>query len=285
MLAKDSVKQRIEREDQGISFTEFAYALLQGYDFAELNKRYNVQLEIGGSDQWGNITWGTETTRRLNQKSVHGLTLPLVTKADGTKFGKTEGGAVWLDAKKTSPYQFYHFWLKVADADVYKFLKYFTFLTIEQIDTIEQADQSSGKKPEAQRILAEEMTRLIHGEEALQAAQRITRSLFSGDESDLTEQDYAQLALDGLPAIEVSGSLNVVEVLVKTGLAQSNKEARGFVQSGAVLLNGVAVVENNPNFATEKPDDKFMLTDEHKRFGQYTIVKRGKRNHALLVWR
>ena len=192
---------------------------------------------------------------------------------------------MWLDAKKTSPYQFYQFWLKVADADVYKFLKYFTFLTIEQIDTIEQADQSSGKKPEAQRILAEEMTRLIHGEEALQAAQRITRSLFSGDESDLTEQDYAQLALDGLPAIEVSGSLNVVEVLVKTGLAQSNKEARGFVQSGAVLLNGVAVVENNPNFAAEKPDDKFMLTDEHKRFGQYTIVKRGKRNHALLVWR
>ena len=285
MLAKDSVKQRIEREDQGISFTEFAYALLQGYDFAELNKRYNVQLEIGGSDQWGNITWGTETTRRLNQKSVHGLTLPLVTKADGTKFGKTEGGAVWLDAKKTSPYQFYQFWLKVGEADVYKFLKYFTFLTIEQIDTIEQADQSSGKKPEAQRILAEEMTRLIHGEEALQAAQRITRSLFSDDESDLTEQDYAQLALDGLPATEVSGSLNVVEVLVQTGLAQSNKEARGFVQSGAVLLNGVAVVENNPNFAAEKPDDKFMLTDEHKRFGQYTIVKRGKRNHALLVWR
>lgn len=284
MLAKESVKQRIEREDQGISFTEFSYALLQGYDFAELNKRHNVQLEIGGSDQWGNITWGTETTRRLYGKSVHGMTLPLVTKADGTKFGKTEGGAVWLNATKTSPYQFYQFWLKVADADVYKFLKYFTFLPIEQIDAIEANDQASGKKPEAQRILAEEMTRLIHGDAALQAAQRITDSLFSGNEGNLTEQDYAQLALDGLPTTEVSGSLNVIEALVKTGLAQSNKEARSFVHNGAVLLNGTAATENNPNFAAEKPDDKFMITDEHKRFGKYTIIKRGKRNHALLVW-
>ncbi|ULJ59308.1 tyrosine--tRNA ligase [Wielerella bovis] len=284
MLAKESVKQRIERDDVGISFTEFAYALLQGYDFAELNKRHNVQLQIGGSDQWGNITWGTETTRRLNQKSVHGLTLPLVTKADGTKFGKTEGGAVWLNGTKTSPYQFYQFWLKVADADVYKFLKYFTFLTIEQIDAIEVADKASGKKPEAQRILAEEMTRLIHGEAALQAAQRITESLFSGDESSLTEQDYAQLALDGLPVTHVSGSLNVVEALVQSGLAQSNKEARGFVQSGAVLINGTPVTENNPNASPEKPDDKFMIGDEQKRFGKYAIVKRGKRNHALLVW-
>lgn len=284
MLAKESVKQRIEREDQGISFTEFAYALLQGYDFAELNKRHNVQLQIGGSDQWGNITWGTETTRRLNQQSVHGLTLPLVTKADGTKFGKTEGGAVWLDAKKTSPYQFYQFWLKVADADVYKFLKYFTFLSIEQIDAIEEQDKNSGTKPEAQRILAEEMTRLIHGEDALVAAQRITQSLFSGDESGLTEQDYAQLALDGLPAFDVSGSLNVVEALVKTGLAQSNKEARGFVNSKAVLLNGTPAEANNPNHSAEKPDDLYLIGDEHKRFGKYTIVKRGKRNHALLVW-
>lgn len=284
MLAKESVKQRIERDDVGISFTEFAYALLQGYDFAELNKRHNVQLQIGGSDQWGNITWGTETTRRLHQKSVHGLTLPLVTKADGTKFGKTEGGAIWLNAEKTSPYQFYQFWLKVADADVYKFLKYFTFLTIEQINEIEAKDQASKAKPEAQRILAEEMTRLIHGEIALAAAQRITESLFSGDESGLTEQDYAQLALDGLPVTEVSGSLNVVEALVKAGLAQSNKEARGFVQSGAVLLNGTAATANNPNHAAEKPDDLYLINDEHKRFGKYTILKRGKRNHTLLVW-
>ena len=285
MLNKESVKQRIERDDVGISFTEFAYSLLQGYDFAELNKRHGAVLEIGGSDQWGNITAGIDLTRRLNQKQVFGLTLPLVTKSDGTKFGKTEGGAVWLNAKKTSPYQFYQFWLKVADADVYKFLKYFTFLSIEAIDAIEAKDKASGTKPEAQRILAEEMTRLIHGEEALAAAQRISESLFAEDQSHLTENDFEQLALDGLPAFEVSESLNVVETLVKTGLASSNKEARGFVNSKAVLLNGKPAEANNPNHAAEKPDDAYLLTDEHKRFGKYTIVRRGKRNHALLVWK
>ena len=284
MLNKESVKQRIERDDVGISFTEFAYSLLQGYDFAELNKRHSAILEIGGSDQWGNITAGIDLTRRLNQKQVFGLTLPLVTKSDGTKFGKTEGGAVWLNAKKTSPYQFYQFWLKVADADVYKFLKYFTFLSIEEIDAIEAKDKASGTKPEAQRILAEEMTRLIHGEAALQAAQRISESLFAEDQSSLTESDFEQLALDGLPAFEVSDGLNVVEALVKTGLASSNKEARGFVNSKAVLLNGQAAELNNPNHAAERPDDAYLLTDAHKRFGKYTIVRRGKRNHALLVW-
>ena len=285
MLNKESVKQRIERDDVGISFTEFAYSLLQGYDFAELNKRHGAVLEIGGSDQWGNITAGIDLTRRLHQKQVFGLTLPLVTKSDGTKFGKTEGGAVWLNAKKTSPYQFYQFWLKVADADVYKFLKYFTFLSIEEIDAIEAKDKTSGTKPEAQRILAEEMTRLIHGETALQAAQRISESLFAEDQSSLTESDFEQLALDGLPTFEVSESLNVVETLVKTGLASSNKEARGFVNSKAVLLNGQAAELNNPNHAAERPDDAYLLTDAHKRFGKYTIVRRGKRNHALLVWK
>ena len=285
MLNKESVKQRIERDDVGISFTEFAYSLLQGYDFAELNKRHGAVLEIGGSDQWGNITAGIDLTRRLHQKQVFGLTLPLVTKSDGTKFGKTEGGAVWLNAKKTSPYQFYQFWLKVADADVYKFLKYFTFLSIEEIDAIEAKDKASGTKPEAQRILAEEMTRLIHGEDALAAAQRISESLFAEDQSHLTESDFEQLALDGLPTFEVSESINVVETLVKTGLASSNKEARGFVNSKAVLLNGKPAEANNPNHAAEKPDDAYMLTDEHKRFGKYTIVRRGKRNHALLVWK
>lgn len=284
MLNKESVKQRIDRDDVGISFTEFAYTLLQSYDFAELNKRHGATLQIGGSDQWGNITNGIDLTRRLNQKQVFGLTLPLVTKSDGTKFGKTEGGAVWLNAKKTSPYQFYQFWLKVADADVYKFLKYFTFLSIEEIAAIEAKDKASGTKPEAQRILAEEMTRLIHGETALQAAQRITESLFAEDQSSLTESDFEQLALDGLPAFEVSGSLNVVEALVKTGLASSNKEARGFVNSKAVLLNGQAAELNNLNHAAERPDDAYLLADAHKRFGKYTILRRGKRNHALLVW-
>ncbi|HFC3112116.1 TPA: tyrosine--tRNA ligase [Neisseria gonorrhoeae] len=285
MLNKESVKQRIDRDGAGISFTEFAYSLLQGYDFAELNKRHGAVLEIGGSDQWGNITAGIDLTRRLNQKQVFGLTLPLVTKSDGTKFGKTEGGAVWLNAKKTSPYQFYQFWLKVADADVYKFLKYFTFLSIEEIGVVEAKDKASGSKPEAQRILAEEMTRLIHGEEALAAAQRISESLFAEDQSRLTESDFEQLALDGLPAFEVSDGINAVEALVKTGLAASNKEARGFVNAKAVLLNGKPAEANNPSHAAERPDDAYLLIGEYKRFGKYTILRRGKRNHALLVWK
>ncbi|HGP7411522.1 TPA: tyrosine--tRNA ligase [Neisseria gonorrhoeae] len=285
MLNKESVKQRIDRDGAGISFTEFAYSLLQGYDFAELNKRHGAVLEIGGSDQWGNITAGIDLTRRLNQKQVFGLTLPLVTKSDGTKFGKTEGGAVWLNAKKTSPYQFYQFWLKVADADVYKFLKYFTFLSIEEIGVVEAKDKASGSKPEAQRILAEEMTRLIHGEEALAVAQRISESLFAEDQSRLTESDFEQLALDGLPAFEVSDGINAVEALVKTGLAASNKEARGFVNAKAVLLNGKPAEANNPNHAAERPDDAYLLIGEYKRFGKYTILRRGKRNHALLVWK
>ncbi|MCT6881825.1 MAG: tyrosine--tRNA ligase, partial [Snodgrassella alvi] len=222
MLNKESVKQRLSRDDVGISFTEFAYALLQGYDFAELHRRHGAVLQIGGSDQWGNITGGIDLSRRLHQATVYGLTLPLVTKADGTKFGKTEGGAVWLSAEKTSPYQFYQFWLKVADADVYKFLKYFTFLSVAEIESIEAQDKASGTKPEAQRILAEEMTRLIHGEEALSAAERISTNLFAEDQSELTESDFQQLSLDGLPTYTISESINIVQALTTTALAKSN---------------------------------------------------------------
>lgn len=273
MLNKESVKQRLSRDDVGISFTEFAYALLQGYDFAELYRRHGAVLQIGGSDQWGNITGGIDLSRRLHQATVYGLTLPLVTKADGTKFGKTEGGAVWLSAEKTSPYQFYQFWLKVADADVYKFLKYFTFLSVAEIEAIEASDQASGSKPQAQRILAEEMTRLIHGEEALAAAQRISASLFAEDQSALTESDFQQLSLDGLPAFLVTESINIVQALTTASLAKSNNEARGFISQGAVMVNGQKI---------DSADYVFSSND--KRFGHYTILRRGKRNHALLVW-
>ena len=273
MLNKESVKQRLGRDDVGISFTEFAYALLQGYDFAELHKRHGAVLQIGGSDQWGNITAGIDLTRRLHQGTVYGLTLPLVTKSDGTKFGKTEGGAVWLNPEKTSPYQFYQFWLKVADADVYQFLKYFTFLSVADIDALEAQDQASGSKPQAQRILAEEMTRLIHGEAALAAAQRISDSLFAEDQSQLTESDFQQLALDGLPSFPISGNLTIVQALTAADLAKSNNEARGFVSQGAAVVNGKKI---------DTVD--FIVRDEDKRFGKYTILRRGKRNHALLIW-
>jgi tyrosyl-tRNA synthetase len=163
MIQKESVKQRLDRKGEGISFTEFSYMILQSYDFAELNKRHGCTLQIGGNDQWGNITGGIDLTRRMNQQQVYGATLPLITKADGSKFGKSEAGTVWMDASKTSPYAFYQFWLNTADADVYRFLKFFTFLSIDEINQIEQSDIASNSRPEAQAILAKDVTELVHG--------------------------------------------------------------------------------------------------------------------------
>lgn len=275
MIKKESVQQRISRDEQGISYTEFSYSLLQGYDFAELNRRHGCVLQIGGSDQWGNITAGADLTRRLNQKHVFGLTLPLVTKADGTKFGKTESGAVWLDAKKTSPYAFYQFWLNTADADVYKFLRYFTFLSVAELDAIEAADKASGGKPEAQRILAEQATALVHGQAALEAAQRISHSLFSGSVDTLTESDFEQLAQDGVPGVALEKSASgLIEALVAAGLAKSKSEARGFLQSGSVAVNGQKI---------EALDHQ--IGEAERRFGRFTLLRRGKKNYAMLSWR
>ncbi len=275
MIKKESVQQRLQREDQGISYTEFSYSLLQGYDFAELNRRHGCTLQIGGSDQWGNIVAGTDLTRRLNQKHVFGLTLPLVTKADGTKFGKTESGAIWLDAKKTSPYAFYQFWLNTADADVYRFLRYFTFLSVAELDAIEVADKASGQKPEAQRILAEQATELVHGKAALEAAQRISHSLFSGDLESLTESDFEQLAQDGVPGVALEKSASgLIDALVAAGLAKSKSEARGFLQSGSVAVNGQKIDALD-----------HQVVDAERRFGRFTLLRRGKKNYALISWR
>ena len=274
MIKKESVQQRLQREDQGISYTEFSYSLLQGYDFAELNRRHGCILQIGGSDQWGNIVAGTDLTRRLNQKHVFGLTLPLVTKADGTKFGKTESGAIWLDAKKTSPYAFYQFWLNTADADVYKFLRYFTFLSVAELDAIEAADKASGQKPEAQRILAEQATELVHGRAALEAAQRISHSLFSGNLETLTESDFEQLAQDGVPGVALEKTTaGLIDVLVAAGLAKSKSEARGFLQSGSVAVNGQKVDALD-----------HQIADAERRFGRFTLLRRGKKNYAMVRW-
>ena len=274
MIKKESVQQRLVREDQGISYTEFSYSLLQGYDFAELYKRHRCILQVGGSDQWGNITAGTDLTRRLHQTQAYGMTVPLITKADGTKFGKTESGAVWLDPKKTSPYAFYQFWLNTADADVYKFLKFFTFLPVARINEIEAADKASGTKPEAQRILAEEATRLVHGEVALMAARRITESLFSGQLADLTENDLEQLAQDGMPGVQIdSGNAGLIDALVAAGLAKSKSEARTFISGGSVAINGV------------KADSlDHQIVGDDRLFGRFSILRRGKKNYGLISW-
>ena len=272
MIQKESVRQRIEREGAGISFTEFSYMILQSYDFAELYKRYACTVQIGGSDQWGNITGGIDLTRRMHQGQVFGLTLPLVTKADGQKFGKTESGTVWLDPAKTSPYAFYQFWMNTADADVYKFLNYFSFLSPSEILAIKESDAGASGRPQAQSVLATEVTRLVHGESGLQAAVRISEALFSGDVSDLSESDFEQLRLDGLPVtFSDAGAVGIVEVLVATGLASSNRAAREFLSAGAVSVNGRKVV-----------GEDFVVDKEAAMYGKYAVLKRGKKLFHLL---
>lgn len=273
MISKEAVKQRLHRDDQGISFTEFSYNLLQGYDFACLQNVYGAALQIGGSDQWGNITSGIDLTRRLHQSQVFGLTVPLITKADGTKFGKTESGAVWLDAKKTSPYKFYQFWLNTADADVYRFLKFFTFMCLDKINELQEADRSGVKAPRAQYVLAEQVTRLVHGEEGLAAATRITQSLFSGTVMAMTEADLKQLAQDGMPAIQLAENDDLQQALVNAGLVPSRSQARTMIAANAVTVNGQKITESDHRFS-----------DSDKLYGRYTLLRRGKKHYCLACW-
>lgn len=279
MISKESVRQRIEREGEGISFTEFTYMLLQSLDFAELYNRYDCTIQIGGSDQWGNITGGIDLTRRLHGGQVYGLTLPLVTKADGTKFGKTESGTIWLDPAKTSPYAFYQFWLGTADADVYKFLRYFTFLSLEEIERIESEDRERQGRPLAQSVLAREMTKLIHGEGGLVAAERITEALFSHDLSSLGEGDLEQLKLDGLPFSvlerEFLGKEPLTQLLVDAGMAASGKQVKDALGREAVVINGVA----------RSADDNLRVPEcfspDAALFGRFFICRLGKKKYHL----
>lgn len=280
MIQKESVKQRIDREGSGISFTEFTYIILQSLDFAELYKHCNCTLQIGGSDQWGNITGGIDLTRRLYGGQVFGLTMPLVTKSDGTKFGKTESGTVWLDPARTSPYAFYQFWLNSADADVYRFLRYFTFLSVGEIDAIEDADKTAQGRPQAQSILASEVTRLIHGDDGLAAAERISSALFSGEIADLSEADFEQLALDGLPSSLLSGEdikeKPLTTLLTESGMVKAGREVKDALGRNAVLINGEAKgAEDNMNAAA-------CFGPAKARFGRFFLVKLGKKKYHLL---
>jgi tyrosyl-tRNA synthetase len=279
MIQKESVKQRLDRDGEGISFTEFTYMILQSYDFAELNKRYNCTIQIGGSDQWGNITGGTDLTRRMNQQQVYGITLPLVTKSDGTKFGKTESGTIWLDANKTSPYAFYQFWLNSADADAYKFLRYFTFLSPNEIDTIEKEDSERQGKPQAQRLLAENVTALVHGSEGLEAAQRITQALFSGDINALSVADLEQLGLDGLPSSKIApqdwAEKPMTGLFSDCGLASNGKQVKDALGRNAVIINGDAIGwDDNMNIVGVFDQSKAL-------HGRFFIVKLGKKSYHL----
>ena len=279
MIGKESVRQRLDREGAGISFTEFAYMILQSFDFSELFRLHGCGLQIGGSDQWGNITGGIDLTRRLHGEQVFGLTLPLVTKSDGTKFGKTESGTIWLDASRTSPYAFYQFWLSTADADVYRFLRFFTFLPVEEIAAIERADAEREGRPEAQRILAQEVTRLVHGDAGLEAAERITEALFSGDPGALGEADLEQLALDGLPCDRIQRTElppTLSQLLAQVGVA-AGKQIKDALAREAVLVNGQAVA-GGPTVTCEE-----ALKPERALHGRFYLVRFGKKKYHLLT--
>jgi len=279
MISKESVKQRIDRDGSGMSFTEFSYSLLQGLDFAELNRLHNCTLQVGGSDQWGNIVGGIDLSRRQNRAHCFGLTVPLITKADGTKFGKTEAGAVWLDPSKTSPYSFYQFWLNVADADVYKFLSYFTFLPLDQIQAIKSADALTDGRPQAQSILAREATSLVHGDRGLNAALRITEAMFSGNPADLSESDFEQLSQDGLPSSQLSNDDLVdkplTSLLTDAGIAKAGREVKDALARTSVFINGVAKGSQDNMGAAHS------FAVEHALYGRFFLVRLGKKKYHL----
>ena len=272
MIQRDSIRSRLERDDQGISYTEFSYMLLQAMDYAELAERHQCSVQIGGSDQWGNIVSGMDLVRRKLGQEAYALTVPLITKADGTKFGKTAAGAVWLDAARTSPYSFYQFWLNTADEDVENFLKIFTFLSVAEIDDLMAEFRGSPGQRLAQKALAEAVTRMLHGEEALASALRITEALFSGSIDALTETDLVQLMQDGMDCTEIEESVvGLLSVLADSGLAPSRGQARKLVASGGVRINGAVAKD---------PEANLDFTDA--LHGRFYLLRRGKKNWHLL---
>ena len=271
MMSKESVKKRIET---GISYTEFAYQIMQGYDFYELNDKHNVTLQIGGSDQWGNMTAGTELLRRKADKTGHVMTVPLITDSTGKKFGKSEGNAVWLDADKTSPYEMYQFWLNVMDEDAVRFLKIFTFLSLDEIAEIENAFDAARHERLAQKILAKEVVTLVHGEEAYHQALNITEQLFAGNIKNLSATELKQ-GLSNVPnyAVQAEDNLNIVELLVTSGIVNSKRQAREDIQNGAIYVNGERV-----------QDLDYNLADSDKIDGELTVIRRGKKKYFVLTY-
>ena len=270
MIRKDVVASRLEN---GISFTEFTYQILQSIDFLTLYRDHDVQLQIGGSDQWGNITAGIDLIHKKEGQDakVFGLTIPLMLKADGTKFGKTAGGAVWLDPKKTSPYEFYQFWLNQDDRDVVKYLKYFTFLSHDEIDALAEKVKTQPEKREAQRALAREVTTFVHGEKAMHEAEKISEILFSGDIKELTAEQVEQV-FGKMPSVEVSREKqNLVIWLVDNGIEPSRRQAREDVKNGAIRVNGERI-----------QDLEYELDPTAAFDGKYVVIRRGKKKYFLV---
>ncbi|MBK81252.1 MAG: tyrosine--tRNA ligase [Gammaproteobacteria bacterium] len=272
MIQRDSVRSRLEREGEGISYTEFSYMLLQANDYAELAGRYGCSVQIGGSDQWGNIVSGMDLVRRKLGRESFALTLPLITRADGSKFGKTAEGTVWLDARRTSPYAFYQFWLNTADADAVRFLKIFTFLELGEVASIAAEAQEAPERRLAQRRLAEEVTTLVHGPDGLASAERITAALFDGDLAGLSESDLDQLAQDGMGCTDVADAeIGLLAALADSGLAKSRGEARKLVAGNGIRVNGAV-----------QSDVERALDWQDALHGRFYLLRKGKKNWHML---
>ena len=272
MLAKESVKRRIESEE-GISYTEFSYLLLQSYDFVMLYDRFKCTLQMGGSDQWGNITAGVDLVRKLRGGKAHGLVMPLVTTASGTKFGKTEAGTVWLDSALTRPFEFYQFWMKTDDRDAVKYLKFFTFLPQSRIRELEEAMQRAPEKREAQRELAREVTRLVHGDAAVREAEAATEKLFGGDVSAMSVSELLQVFpnVPSSDAIYVAEGWPVVELLSSSGVTSSKGEATRLIRGGGIYVNNRRIT-----------DEKERLSPEQAIEGQVFVIRKGKKENFLI---
>ena len=273
MVQRDTVKNRLQREGEGISYTEFSYMVVQAMDFMVLARDHDCTLQIGGSDQWGNIVSGVDLVRRVLGKTAYAATFPLVTKADGTKFGKTAGGAVWLDAAKTSPYSFYQFWLNTADADVIGFMRTFTFLKDSDVEELSRSLAEEPQARAAQQRLASEVTSLVHGTEALDGAKRISHALFAGEIESLEAEDLAQLEQDGMDCTYIEAEdVGLLTAMVAAGLAASNGAARKLVKGGGVRLNGVSVTDHDS-----------QVSPDAALYGKYHLLRRGKKTWHLLV--
>ena len=272
MIQRDFVRSRLEREGAGISYTEFSYVLLQAHDFLQLARRHDCRVQIGGADQWGNIVSGIDLVRRVLQRSAFALSMPLITKGDGTKFGKSAGGSIWLDATRTSPFAFYQFWLNAADIDVVNYLRVFTLLASDDIDAAAAAVADRPEQRHAQRLLAREVTRLVHGDEALASAQRITEALFDGDVRTLDQDDLTQLEQDGMDVTRVASGTGLLAALTAAGLAKSNGAARRLIDANGVRLNGEGVT-----------DPGMSLDAGGALFGRYHVVRRGRKSWHLIV--
>ncbi|MFK5883949.1 MAG: tyrosine--tRNA ligase, partial [Candidatus Izemoplasma sp.] len=269
MLSKDSVKSRL---DQGISFTEFSYQIIQSLDFMHLFNTENCKLQIGGQDQWGNITAGLELIRKTTEGDAkgYGLTWPLLTKADGTKFGKSAGGAIWLDKNKTSIYEFYQYWINTPDSDAVARLKQFTFMSIEETEEIIKAFEAAPHERLAQRKVAEELTVLVHGQEAYESAVKISKALFSGDIKSLNANEINDGFKD-VPSVTVTEDMNIVDLVIFAGLASSKRESREFIKNNAIAING-----------DKQKDLEFMVKKEDAIDKQFTVIKRGKKKYVLI---